>query len=679
MKKNIFILSVLAVAVLALPSCSKVEKGIEPLKEAEGVPFEIIANPIASKTVNDGMSTDWKAGDAINLFHAETTTSVYSENDQFSIASEDLATGTFKGTLASALDPAKSYDWYALFPYDAGITTPANDTYAVSFSSNNRTQQGYNSTAHLTDLPLLGTATGVAAGTTPTINMKNLAAVIKVVVTNNSGEGLTITGVSITAPQKIVGGFILDFHNPEALVYSDGTYSYSTANLKVNSGTVISDGGQATFYIPVKPFSLAIGDDLTIKVNTYSKTVNMSSTYSFVSNKVTTINFNYDKTFISQNFSLASSITAGDKVIFVNGKDNGAVKAMGHYTSGNNIPAVDGTIVGGCLASTAAMGIFTVAGNSTDGYSFFDPENELYLTATSAKSNHLKGVAASDGYELWSSSIEDGVAELRNKGSEKTSYHIRYNSSSNIFSAYTSAQTSISIFKYDNRLALTTYEFTEASVQKTPDEAVSYSGQTVTSAPSVTSTYSMTGDAIGTIDSATGELDLDGTEGTATITATFAGNVTYLPASASYTIKVQGKSITITASSSGWPSSYEADNTFMEHTLEKYKFMTQQVCKNSSKMQFRAGGHAKGTGTIYNKDTFPNKIKTITITYDGDSNKNFTLKVGDSMNPTTGTAITPSISGNVYTFDCATADKNYFVLANGEYAGYLASIRIEWK
>lgn len=679
MKKNIIILSTLAVAATAFFSCAKTETDTNAPKKVKGVPFEIVANP-HTKTTNDGLSTDWKADDAINLFHAEASTTDYSENDKFTIASEDLATGTFRGTLASALDPSKSYDWYALYPYNVGLTTPANTTYNISFSANNRTQQGYNSTAHLTTLPLLGVATDVAAATTPTLSMKNLASVVEVVVTNNSGEGLTITGVSITAPQKIVGDFIVDFSDPDNLSFTDGTYCYPTASLKVNSGTEIANGETARFYIPVKPFSLAIGDDLTIKVNTFSKTVTMTSAFSFASGKVTTVNFNYNKSFTSQNFYVASSIMAGDKVIFTNGNANGDIKAMGHYSSGNNIPAVAGTIEGGRLASTSAMGIFTVAGNSTDGFSFFDPENELYLTATSATSNNLKGIDADDGFTTWSVVITDGVAEVLNKGTGKTTYHIRYNSSSTLFSAYTSAQTPIYIFKLDSRTPLTTYEFATASITKSPEEATSYTGQVVTASPSVSSTYSISGDAIGSINSATGALTLNGSEGTAVITANFAGDATYAPAMASYTVIVKGKSITLSSTTTNMPASYGTANTFTEYTLEGYKFKIQQVYKNGSKLQMRAAGNASGTGTIYNTSTFPGKIKTITITYDSsDANKNCSIIVGNTENPTSGTSITPSSSGNAYTFDCSSSNADYFVLTNGSGAGYLSSIKIEWK
>lgn len=67
-----------------------------------------------------------------------------------------------------------------------------------------------------------------------------------------------------------------------------------------------------------------------------------------------------------------------------------------------------------------------------------------------------------------------------------------------------------------------------------------FAGQTVSSSPSVTGIkYSLSGDAIGTVDENTGVVSLDGsTTGTATITASFDGDDNYKQASASYAITV---------------------------------------------------------------------------------------------------------------------------------------------
>lgn len=680
MKKSFILLSAMAVAALA--SCVK-EQPTDNKIEPKGVPFELTASTIETKTTNSGMVTAWKADDAINLFHAETATTDYSTNDQFTITSENLAAHKFTGTLAAALDPSKSYDWYALYPYNVAFTTPANDAGYVTIGSSSRNQDGYDNTEHLGNLPLVGKATNVAAADKPAITMNHMAAVVKIVVTNTTTEDLTITNVSLTTPQKITGQFIVNFSDPSAPVYSDGTYNYNYCNLKVNGGTALGNGESATFYIPIKPVALAMGDEISIKVNTYTKAKTMSSAFTFTPGKMTTINFDYDKTFTSKNFYLASSISVGDKVMLVSGTSSD-VKVMAHYGGANNYPATDGTITSGRLPSTSAMGVFTVAGNSTDGYTLYDPETEMYVTATNTtSSNYLKGVAAADDYSKWGVEFA-GAATFTCKGKSSRNV-IKFNTASTLYSAYNSSYTTnvgpVYVFKQDDRTPVD-LSFASPTIGKTTSNYGEFTGQTATATPSVSPiTYSMTGDAIGTVtDEATGAVSLNGTAGTATVTASFAGDGTYAPATTSYTITVLGKSITLTASSTNMPSSYGTANTFTEYTLEGYKFKIQQIYKTSGYLQLRASDHANGCGTIYNTQTYPGNIKEIVITYNsGDSNKNCTVKIGSAENPTGGTAISPSISGSVYTFDCSSYSFDYFVLANGLYAGKIDSIKIEWK
>lgn len=137
--------------------------------------------------------------------------------------------------------------------------------------------------------------------------------------------------------------------------------------------------------------------------------------------------------------------------------------------------------------------------------------------------------------------------------------------------------------------------------------------------------------------------------------------------------------VTITTSTANIPTSYGSANTFTEYTLEGYKFKIQQMYLNSGKLQWRAAGNSNGTGTMYNNETFPGKITSIVLTYNSsDANKNFTVKVGNAANPSSGTSITPTISGSVYTFDCSSANADYFVLTNGSGAGYLDQIVINY-
>ena len=140
----------------------------------------------------------------------------------------------------------------------------------------------------------------------------------------------------------------------------------------------------------------------------------------------------------------------------------------------------------------------------------------------------------------------------------------------------------------------------------------------------------------------------------------------------------EGGKLSITPTTTGVPSSYAAE---AECTIGSYKYGIKQMYKNTSDvMQWRSSSHASGAGYIYNKDKFPGKIASIVITYNSsDTNKNFIVKVGSEANPTGGTSITPTNSENVYTYDCASANVDYFVLTNGTGAGYLDNIDINYS
>lgn len=137
-------------------------------------------------------------------------------------------------------------------------------------------------------------------------------------------------------------------------------------------------------------------------------------------------------------------------------------------------------------------------------------------------------------------------------------------------------------------------------------------------------------------------------------------------------------SLVINASTPNFPTSYGTANTFTEYNLAGKKFMIQQGYKNGSILQWRAAGNSNGTGTMYNSEDL-GKINTIILVYDSsDANKNFTIKAGNTENPTDGTEIEPATNNLIYTFDLSQGNYNYFVMTNGTNAGYLQSIIIDY-
>lgn len=280
-----------------------------------------LASP-ETKTTNDGLSTKWAEGDALTVFYAKAGTTDYSENNKFEISSPEDGVANADITLASG-----SYDWYAFYPYNSYFTTPANDndnparTYIGGRSDRAQTQAGYNSMEHVagSNVPVYGVVKGVSSANDPVIQMKHIASVAEIVVTNKSGKAVTITGVDFSAPEgvDIVGQYNISFDaTPTFTKYQD--YQSNTAKLTVSDGTALANGASAKFYLVVKPFQ---AKDLTVKVTTddgsQEKSVSLSSAASFQAGHIKTLNVPFDKaeTVTSSTIAQMLDIKDGEAVI----------------------------------------------------------------------------------------------------------------------------------------------------------------------------------------------------------------------------------------------------------------------------------------------------------------------------------------------------------------------------
>ena len=297
MKKYLSYLGASLVAIAAFSSCNK--ELTDPNEGIKGgIPFEITASSVDTRTSIDGVTTSWVAGDAINLFHAVAGKTTYTSDGQFTITSENLAANKFTGTLAAALEVG-NYDWYAFYPYDSHVSTPASTSSGyVTVGGTSQTQTGNNSTAHLCGktCPLYGVATKVASDVAPSFEMNHLTSIIEVNVTNNSGKELTVSSVSFTGTEDIVGTYYIDFtKTPIVYTPSGDKYVSSTASLSVTDGEVIAAKSSATFYIAIKPFTATNGQTLKVSVNGYEKDIPLTKDVSFTAGKIKTINFNFNK------------------------------------------------------------------------------------------------------------------------------------------------------------------------------------------------------------------------------------------------------------------------------------------------------------------------------------------------------------------------------------------------
>lgn len=290
------------VASLSLTNCTeKIEGPIAPATPA-GIPFEIPAD-ISTKTTNDGLATQWAPGDAINLFHAEAGKTMYVSDGEFKL--DATRVGVFTGNLTRELDASKSYDWYAIYPYNKALTTPANNAttakwcYVGGRSDTPAVQNGNNSTSHLVKsyAPLWGKVANVPSNEKPSMMMQHLASVVKVKVTNTTEKPLTVNSVAFTSTEPIVGQFYIDVTGT-AVEYTTATglYNSSTASLTVNGATPLANGESAVYYIPIKPHTVAKDATLKISVNGYEKPLTLPKDVTFTAGSIKTLAFNYDNT-----------------------------------------------------------------------------------------------------------------------------------------------------------------------------------------------------------------------------------------------------------------------------------------------------------------------------------------------------------------------------------------------
>ncbi len=291
MKKNLISLGVVLAAIFTLTNCSKESQS--PAGDTNS-PYILYANTTDTKTINDGMSTKWRANDAISAFHAPAGTSDFSANSKFTI--EEVETGRFTATeLSGTL--AEYNDWHVQYPYMSTATLDAPYYLNLGYAQNQtlQVQTGNDSKAHIAGqyYPLFGIAKDVPRDELPNISMKNLMSLVEVVVTNSTSEDLLVTTVSLTAEEELVGRFAIDFCSEIPSFNALEENSSKTAALSVSKADPIIPGGSAKFYIAVKPFTAIAGQTLTLSVNGTGKALVMKTDVTFSSGRIKTLKYNY--------------------------------------------------------------------------------------------------------------------------------------------------------------------------------------------------------------------------------------------------------------------------------------------------------------------------------------------------------------------------------------------------
>lgn len=338
MRKSFIYAAGLMCLALSITDCQK--ELVDQTTPASEPNFELFAQPVTTKTANNGLDTRWVAEDAINVFHAEAGSTLYVSDNQFTV--KDIETGRFDGTVSKSLSADKSYDWYAFYPYTSQISTPGDRKVGwVTVGGTSQTQTGNGSRAHLAgaSCPLYGIASNVASDKVPSIEMNHLTSVIKVSVTNNSGEDLTVSSVSFTGTEDIVGTYYINFAaSPVAYKSSGNAYVSPTASLTVANGEALANGSSADFYIALKPFTAKTGSTLKLAVNGYEKTLTLDNDITFTAGHIKKLKFDYDKVVVDYVTLPWTEDFSGDLSLYTLGKGGSDTKTYNEKLAGGTAP-----------------------------------------------------------------------------------------------------------------------------------------------------------------------------------------------------------------------------------------------------------------------------------------------------------------------------------------------------
>ncbi|MBR3386605.1 MAG: hypothetical protein IKG84_00020 [Bacteroidales bacterium] len=454
MRKNSIIpkITAWAAGLMALTQCASIQE-IEAPATPEGN-FEVFAAPEDTRTVNEGQSTRWVAGDRFNLFHAAAGAASYVSDGAFTV--DNVQTGHATGTVKSL--GGKAYDWYMVYPYSESATTPKAAPVTIGAATGkSQVQAGADSRAHLagTAVPLSGRVKAVAADETPVLSVAPAVSVIAVNVTNPGEADVRITDISFRAQEAIVGTFQVDVTG-DSPVFTPVSAS-EEATLTVQGGALLKKEESAVFYLVIKPFFAAAGSALALTVNDEMHSVTLTRPVSFSAGKIKTLNVTLDPSEPQPQgtyyFKRVSSFTPGKKYIMVaeetDSEENVQLRMAKAIPEGSDKGRME------CEDVEEENGIITLS-SQENAFTFYEGEDGtlirqadgryLYNKNSSSDSNVYVGTEPSVAY-YWTISFDNqGQASIVNRQRQ-----LKYNNTSTVraFQARKTTESGLPVLLYE--------------------------------------------------------------------------------------------------------------------------------------------------------------------------------------------------------------------------------------
>lgn len=282
---------------------------------------------------------------------------------------------------------------------------------------------------------------------------------------------------------------------------------------------------------------------VTVKTDQHRYVKNSSKTITFSVGRVR--RFGVDMTGTVQpegrTFTLVENVSdlviGSDIVIAANGSKNSAM-SITQTTNNRGVADATKSADGKTLTLTENVQIFTLEAGTVEGSYAFHCANgtaEGYIYAASSSKNWLKTQAAKDDNASWAIQISNKEATVKAQG-ENSNNILRYNSSNNIFSCYSSGQQSVYLYQAGSLPDPGMSWSDEAAVATLTSAGVEFTPPILNLGNATNVTYASSKPTVATIDN-NGNVTIVGA-GQTVISAIFAGNTSYAPSTVTYTLTV---------------------------------------------------------------------------------------------------------------------------------------------
>lgn len=446
MKKLLTITTITLAALFVFSACEKATQTPQEVITIENpsITLSINAGSLETKTVfgtneGSGYPITWaESGEAIELVEVLTPASgekSYKDypSSRYTLSNEN-ANAIFSADV-EALSTEGTYDYYALYPQSAykSASTKYLDLYAIIPDTQTPPS---NASPDAAATLLYASSTGHTAQPTTSLDMSfsHITAYGKMTIKDASkafaDPSETISSVSISVP----AGGIYYYWNDDSIEGVPAT-AKDAVTIKTDN---LDTSGDFVAWFTCAPYSLAIGDELTVSVttdaNTYSRTISMTKAMTFESGKVS--KFTVDMSSASS----ASDLSGDYLIVSRDGTKPWYVmtsEISTYYVASNS--SVTATDIDITDASTNFSDylygpyVWTLA-KVSGGYSLKNAYTKKYVSWASGNS----ATAVDDAATLVVSDEGDGVFSVLYAGNE--SRKLQFNGGSPRFAFYTTTQ-----------------------------------------------------------------------------------------------------------------------------------------------------------------------------------------------------------------------------------------------